>query len=398
VWLAGKSRDDFENVSFETNATTWLLVPGKANSCAANIVCYLDGGAALLPLPEDCGRLENLPAYGLRNNSAGAVLAQGPGLVVFDALYGPGPRLDSPADNEQDLSVPNNESNALAQVVSELHLTSTNFEAKLLAVRNFFQNGFKYTTWQDRPRSANTNETDLSRFLLKTRAGHCEYFATATALLLRKLQIQTRYTVGYAVHEKSGSGYVVRERDAHAWCLVWDDQRKIWRDFDTTPPSWFEEESKRKSSLQWLSDAWSWVEFQFSKFRWGQTHLRKYILLAMGPVLAVLFFQIFRAKRKRQRQNLESEISKAWPGLDSEFYLIEKKLTARGVPRQPNEPLTDWLKRSTHESALAPMQKPLKNLLRLHYRCRFDPQGLNVQDREELRRGAKAVLESLSRN
>jgi hypothetical protein len=243
----------------------------------------------------------------------------------------------------------------------------------------------------------NTNETDLSRFLLRTRAGHCEYFATATALLLRKLQIQTRYTVGYAVHEKSGSGYVVRERDAHAWCLVWDDQKKIWRDFDTTPPSWFEEESKRRSSLQWLSDAWSWLGFQFSKFRWGQTHLRKYILIAMGPVLAVLFFQIFRAKRKRRR-NSELEIAKAWPGLDSEFYLIERKLAARGVPRQPNEPLTDWLERSTHESTLATMQKPLRDLLRLHYRCRFDPQGLNVQDREALRRGAKAVLESLAKN
>ena len=118
----------------------------------------------------------------------------------------------------------------------------------------------------------------------------------------------------------------------------------------------------------------------------------------MVPVLAALLFQILRQKRNRQRRNSGEAAVAVWPGLDSEFYLIEKKLTARGVPRQPNEPLTDWLERSTHESALVALRKPLQELLRLHYRCRFDPQGLDARDREELRRGAKTVLESLNKN
>ena len=62
----------------------------------------------------------------------------------------------------------------------------------------------------------------MSRFLLRTRSGHCEYFATATVLLLRQLGIPARYAVGYAVHEATGRKYVVRQRDAHAWCLVWN--------------------------------------------------------------------------------------------------------------------------------------------------------------------------------
>jgi len=36
-------------------------------------------------------------------------------------------------------------------------------------------------------------------------------------------------------------------------------------------------------------------------------------------------------------------------------------------------------------------------LLQLHYRCRFDPRGLNPDDREELRRGSEAALEKLGR-
>ena len=104
----------------------------------------------------------------------------------------------------------------------------------------FFQDKdkFSYSTWQGLEKLASTNETPLSRFLLRTRSGHCEYFATATVLLLRQLGIPARYAVGYAVHEASGRQYVVRQRDAHAWCLVWNPTSETWQDFDTTPASW----------------------------------------------------------------------------------------------------------------------------------------------------------------
>ena len=74
------------------------------------------------------------------------------------------------------------------------------------------------------PPGTNKDVTPLSRFLLKTRAGHCEYFATATVLLLRELGIPARYAVGYAVHETSRQRLRRALRDAHAWCLVWNEQ------------------------------------------------------------------------------------------------------------------------------------------------------------------------------
>ena len=400
VWYAGRSREDFDPIAPDSTTTTWRLIQGKTNSSAIQIGCYLDGGTDLLPLPEDCGQLENLQAYSMRKNSAGTVRAEGPRVLVFDALYGPGPMIDSPPDTNQDLSVPDNETAALDKLISEMHFTSTNLAYRLRTVNNHFQEKFNYSIWQERPNRTDSNETALGRFLLKTRSGHCEYFATATALLLRRMGIPTRYTVGFAVHEKSGSGYVVRLRDAHAWCLVWNERLQTWQDFDTTPASWVNVEEERKSFFEWLSDFWAWVKFQFTKFRYGQTHLRKYILMALVPLLLLLLFQIFfRQKRRRYRQAAGAmDISIVWPGLDSEFYAIEKKLAARGVPRQVNEPLTDWLERATHNPALKPLRKPLRELLRLHYRCRFDPRGLNAEDREALRRGARKVLNSLGEN
>ena len=406
TWYAGSARDGFESISHETNETTWVLLPGKTNPATVKIACYLTGTVkgsgnpvGLLPLPAGSGRLENLNAYLLQKNKVGAVMAEGPGLVIFDAGYGPGITLDSPPDANWDLLVPTNEMPALDRVVSEMKLSGLDEPQTLRAVHGFFQDKFKYSLWQEPSRGSSTNETPMSRFLLHSRSGHCEYFATTTVLLLRELKIPARYAVGYAVHEPSGKGFVVRERDAHAWCLVWSRRTGAWEDFDTTPPSWIEAEGRRASATQWLSDFWSWVGFQIAKFRWGQTEWRQYFLWALVPVLALLLYQIiFRRGRKRQRRKpgRERDGAMSWPGLDSEFYQLESKLAERGVPRQSSEPLSDWLARALADEALKDLRAPLQELLRLHYRHRFDPLGLNTPDRETLTREAKVCLDRLT--
>jgi hypothetical protein len=299
-----------------------------------------------------------------------------------------------------DLAVPTNEVPALDQIISEMKISGATEKQKLLVVQQFFAAKFSYSTWLGSEKVARTNETALSRFLLHSRSGHCEYFATATVLLLREVGIPARYAVGYAVHEPSGHGYVVRERDAHAWCLVWNEPMQTWEDFDTTPASWVAEESKHASAMQRFSDFWSWVRFQIAKIRWGQTNLRRYLLWTLIPVLALLLYQIIFRRGRRQRPQPKTRKSTAalfWPGLDSEFYLLERKLAARGVPRQPSEPLSDWLTRALADPALADLRKPLQELLRLHYCHRFDPHGLSGKEREALTQEAKICLDTLSR-
>jgi len=406
-WYAGGLPNDFELIPPETNQTTWMLLP-KTNTASVNIACYLNDWSqeygtpeGLLPLPSGCSQLENLPAITLKKNTAGAVLAAGPGLVIFDARYGSGETIDSPPDtstNLMDLSVPTNEVPALKQVIAEMNLSGADENKTLLAVSGFFQKNFTYSLWQGKDKQATNNETPLARFLLTSRSGHCEYFATATVLLLRELGIPARYAVGYYVHEKSGGGYVVRERDAHAWCLVWDKKTRTWTDFDTTPGSWIAAEDERASVMQWFSDFWSWVGFQIEKFRWGQSDLRQYILWGMVPALALLLYQIiFRRGRKRQPQSKagQSAAEIFRPGLDSEFYLLERRLAARGAARAPGEPLSGWLSRAVADPALAAAKNSLEELLRLHYRHRFDPRGLDASARETLRRESKVCLARL---
>ncbi len=401
TWYAEITEQNFEYVGESgQNTLVWPLPPLQSvtNTQSANIACYLDGGKALLPLPTGVSRLEKLNVIEVKKNALGAVLAVGPGLAMFDAQFTRDMTIDSPPEPSDVTNIPPREVAGLESAIQELQSSGLDVAGKLRAVNGFFANKFNYSTWQSPPKSSDTNETALSRFLLKTRSGHCEYFATATVLMLRKLGIPARYAVGFAVHETSGSGYVVRLRDAHAWTLVWDDAAKTWRDFDTTPASWIEAES-RHSAWQWFADLRSRVAFEFAKiFRSGNNPWRQYLLWAIVPGVLILIYQIdFRRRKKQQRGKTAGIIERTdWPGLDSEFYQLEASLAERGVPRQPGEALSGWLERVAGDASLAEIRPALRELLRLHYRHRFDPPGLNETEREALRRQARACLDGLS--
>lgn len=77
----------------------------------------------------------------------------------------------------------------------------------------------------------------LSHFLFERRAGHCEYFATALAVLLRTQGIPARVATGFFGGERVGPGtYALRAGDAHAWTQVHVPGRGFV-DLDATPPA-----------------------------------------------------------------------------------------------------------------------------------------------------------------
>jgi len=389
----GNAQDDFVNVLAGPKETTFVLLSGKTNTHVVNISCYVPGGQALLPLPLGFGRLEKLFVYELHKNPFADIMAIGPGLAIYDCFYGPGASLDTPPEKE-DYAVPPKEKPALDQVITNLPAAGKSAREKMQLVSDFLHNNFAYSTWQELPRFSSTNDTPLSRFLLKTHKGHCEYFATATVLLLRELDIPARYAVGYAVHEGAGHKYVVRQRDAHAWCLVWNEEKKGWQDFDTTPASWFAAEDRGNTGWQAIADGWSRVMFELSKLRWGQTNLRQYVVWALVPVLTLLLYQIiFRSRRKKVRsKSLNEELALLWPGLDSEFYQLEQTLVKSGLVREQGESLAKWLVHCSNAPALIVIRPLLEQLLLLHYRYRFDPQGLSAEQREQLREQTGACL------
>ncbi|WP_221798398.1 transglutaminaseTgpA domain-containing protein [Oceanobacter mangrovi] len=81
---------------------------------------------------------------------------------------------------------------------------------------------------------ASQGVTPVAEFLFESRQGHCEYFASAMAILLRSLEIPARLVTGFsATTQNPVTGYFeIRGLDGHAWVEAWINGR--WLTFEPT--------------------------------------------------------------------------------------------------------------------------------------------------------------------
>ena len=94
----------------------------------------------------------------------------------------------------------------------------------------------------------------IEQFLRVDRRGHCQYFASALAMMLRSQGIPARLVVGYQTDEYNplGNHYVARQLHAHAWVEALVDRNQLgagqviygqqpssryWLRLDPTPPA-----------------------------------------------------------------------------------------------------------------------------------------------------------------
>jgi transglutaminase-like putative cysteine protease len=77
----------------------------------------------------------------------------------------------------------------------------------------------------------------LADFLFNVKTGHCEYFSTAMAVMLRTKGIPARVVNGFLPGEynSAAGAYTVRQSDAHSWVEVYFPENRMWVTFDPTP-------------------------------------------------------------------------------------------------------------------------------------------------------------------
>ncbi len=96
---------------------------------------------------------------------------------------------------------------------------------------------FQYTL---RPPVRPVDMDPIEDFLTRQRSGHCEYFASALALMLRARGIPARVVVGFKGGEFNtvGNYYLVRQQDAHTWVNAFIPREKLPEGVRATlPPS-----------------------------------------------------------------------------------------------------------------------------------------------------------------
>jgi protein-glutamine gamma-glutamyltransferase len=122
----------------------------------------------------------------------------------------------------------------IAELAKKISGNANNPYEQSLAMEKYLQTNFTYTlNIQGKP-----GVDPLTYFLFESRAGFCEYFATAMAVMLRTQGIPSREVNGFLPGEYNdvAGDYIVRASDAHSWVEAYFPGVG-WLTFDPTPPS-----------------------------------------------------------------------------------------------------------------------------------------------------------------
>jgi len=105
------------------------------------------------------------------------------------------------------------------------------YEATLLLERWFRRDGgFRY---EEQP-PPGSGEPPLVDFVELTRAGYCQHYAGAMAVMLRMIGVPARVAVGFTAGTWKGGVWTVTDQQAHAWVEAWFAGHG-WLAFDPTP-------------------------------------------------------------------------------------------------------------------------------------------------------------------
>jgi transglutaminase-like putative cysteine protease len=296
-------------------------------------------------------------------------------------------------------------------------------EARL--IENRLRKDYRYDV--DSPSGAAPNP--LYDFLFVSKRGHCEFYSTAMALMLRTLGVPTRNVTGFigGTYNRFAHSYAVRQGDAHSWVEVYLDDTG-WTRFDPTPPANAAPQSDITGFLAFLRDfveatteRWNRhvigydlkqqvsllksVHRSFSSLRDRPGTIgrmlsspRATLLFALGTIAAV-YAAVWLSRRRRSlspaargaadREVMAREIVEL-------YRQLEGALAIRGVPRPSGTPPR------AHALGLVAIQHPVAGeallLTEIYIAARFAGASLSPEERRDFARRVRALRQQKPSN
>jgi transglutaminase-like putative cysteine protease len=141
--------------------------------------------------------------------------------------------------------------------------SATGTAERALAVERYLQENFTYSMQG----MASIGPDPVSWFLLKSRRGHCEYFAGGMVVLLDALGVPARMVGGYSggTISPAGDQVVVREANAHTWVEVWLGADEGWQIYDPTPAGGVPGLGTLGPTVR-LRVAWEWIQASWDRY------------------------------------------------------------------------------------------------------------------------------------
>lgn len=251
----------------------------------------------------------------------------------------------------------------------------------------------------------------LDDFLFESKRGHCEFYSTALAILLRTVGVPTRNVTGFigGTYNRYGRFYAVRQGDAHSWVEVFIDGRG-WLTFDPTPPGdaaprsqlagfWANVRDVLEATNQrWerhvigydlqqqlgLLDAFSWRYRRLGLPSGAVGSRGRAVALAL--VAVVLAIGVHLVLRRRTRKTTDEQQARTGKTPNERkaaqlYEALDAAMSAQGVPRPPaTTPLH-------HAEALRNLEHPLGDevleLTLVYLEARFGGRPLGDVERRD---------------
>jgi protein-glutamine gamma-glutamyltransferase len=338
-------------------------------------------------------------------------------VALADGNESPLPPLD-PASRARYLALPADLPARVAELAKTWIGGETDPERRAKRVEAALRKGYRYDL--ESPSGATKNPLD--DFLFVSKRGHCEFYSTAMAVMLRTQGVPTRNVNGFigGTFNRFGRYYAVRQGDAHSWVEVYVDGKGFVR-FDPTPPADAAPQSEITGVLAFVRDmveaaAQRWdrnvvgydmrqqislfraVRDRYSelksKSRVASTMLaspRRTFLSVTGLLLLVGagVYWYRRRGKPTPKPTPPSEVEARQRETAELYRALDAALAMRGTPRPSGTPPL------THARMLAVLGHPVAEvatqLTERYLRARFGSEPLSVDERREFLRQVREL-------
>jgi hypothetical protein len=295
-------------------------------------------------------------------------------------------------------------------------------EKVAVALTDFLAVSGEYTYTLDRRRTDVSIDPTLD-FLQNVKAGHCERFAGALALMLRSCGIHARVITGFRGAEGKGDGtYIIRQNFAHSWveALVLRDKHWHWRLLDPTPstsappPSPFSwerwwDKTVNKGTAAWkdlilnyeseqqdalLHDTWDWFTKGSGADGSGVLGISWRLFAALGVATIVLVPAIWLVYRRSPRGRARAAARLSGVAFYNRLLdLLARHARLYPQPSQTPREFAEIARRAlTAADKTAPLAEIPARIAALLYQVRYGQRPLS----DEESRSVEAALQSLA--
>jgi len=343
------------------------------------------------------------------------------GLRYDVSLAGPDEATSAPvsaADRQRYLALPQDFPGRISELAHTWVGSATDPRLEAHLIESRLRRDYRYDV--DSPSGSAKNP--LYDFLFVSRRGHCEFYSTAMALMLRTLGVPTRNVTGFigGTYNRFARSYAVRQGDAHSWVEVYLDGTG-WTRFDPTPPSNAAPQSDITGFLAFVRDFVEATTQRWNRHVIGydlkqQVSLLKSVhkgfsalqsrpgtvgrmlsspratLLALGALGSAIYAAVWWRRRRKtlspaaraatERETMAREVVEL-------YRQLEGALAARGVPLPTGTPPR------AHAVALAAMGHPTGSealaLTERYIAARFGSEALSNEERRDFLRRVRAL-------